>query len=99
MSEAADIRDWRGRRLANPGGQKIGELEAVYPGTAPTFLRSPASGSACQRGAGYERKQVREAPSIGNDGEQPAGDEEAILTHYGLACQPGARGARLLARL
>jgi hypothetical protein len=53
MSEAADIRDWRSHRLANSGGQMIEELEAVYLGTAPTFLRSPASGSAGRLGAGW----------------------------------------------
>jgi hypothetical protein len=47
---------------------------------------------------GYDRNQVRDAPSIGTDGELLAGDEEAIFTHYGLAYQPGAGGARLLAR-
>jgi hypothetical protein len=31
-------------------------------------------------------------------GELPAGDEEAIFKHYGLTYQPGADGARLLAR-
>ena len=46
----------------------------------------------------YDRKQVKDAPSIGTDGELPAGDEEAIFKHYGLAYQPGANGERLLAR-
>jgi hypothetical protein len=46
----------------------------------------------------YDRKQVRDAPSIGTDGELPAGDEEAIFKHYGLAYQQGANGERLLAR-
>ncbi len=46
----------------------------------------------------YDRKQVRDAPSIGTDGELPAGDEEAIFKHYGLAYQQGASGERLLAR-
>ena len=47
---------------------------------------------------GYDKKQVRDAPSIGTDGELPAGDEEAVFTHYGLTYEPGAGGARLLAR-
>jgi hypothetical protein len=47
---------------------------------------------------GYDRKQVRGAPSIGVDGELPAGDEEAIFRHYGLAYQTGASGERRLAR-
>jgi hypothetical protein len=46
----------------------------------------------------YDKKQVKDAPSIGTDGELPAGDEEAIFKHYGLAYQPGADGERRLAR-
>ena len=46
----------------------------------------------------YDRKQVKDAPSIGIDGELPAGEEEAIFRHYGLAYEPGADGARLMAR-
>jgi hypothetical protein len=46
----------------------------------------------------YDKKQVTDAPSIGTDGELPAGDEEAIFKHYGLAYQPGADGERQLAR-
>jgi PRC-barrel domain len=46
----------------------------------------------------YDRNQVRDAPSIGTDGELAAGHEEAIFTHYGLTYQPRAGGARLLAR-
>jgi hypothetical protein len=46
----------------------------------------------------YDKRQVKDAPAIGADGELPAGDEEAIFKHYGLTYQPGADGARLLAR-
>jgi len=46
----------------------------------------------------YDRKLVRNAPSIGTDGELPAADEEAIFKHYDLAYQPGAGGERRLAR-
>ncbi len=46
----------------------------------------------------YDKNEVKDAPSIGTDGELPAGDEEAIFTHYGLTYEPGAGGARLLAR-
>ncbi|TVZ01942.1 PRC-barrel domain containing protein [Trebonia kvetii] len=46
----------------------------------------------------YDKKLVRDAPSIGTDGELPAGDEEAIFNHYDLAYQPGAGGERRLAR-
>jgi len=41
---------------------------------------------------------VKDAPSIGADGELPAGDEEAIFKHYGLACEPGGGERRLVRR-
>ena len=37
----------------------------------------------------YDKKLVKDAPSISTDGELPAGDEEAIFKHYGLAYEPG----------
>ena len=37
---------------------------------------------------------MKDAPSIGTGGELPAGDEEAIFKHYGLAYQPGGGGER-----
>jgi hypothetical protein len=46
----------------------------------------------------YDKKQVKDAPSIGTDSVLPAGDEEAVFKHYGLAYQPGAGGERRLAR-
>ena len=46
----------------------------------------------------YDKSRVKDAPSIGTDGELPAGDEEAIFKHYGLTYQPGAGGERRLAR-
>ncbi len=48
---------------------------------------------------GYGKKQVKDAPSIGVDGELPAGDEEEIFQHYGLPYQAWPlRGERRLAR-
>jgi hypothetical protein len=46
----------------------------------------------------YDRKQVRDAPSIGTDGELLAADEEAVFKHYGLTYQQGTSGERQLAR-
>jgi hypothetical protein len=46
----------------------------------------------------YDRKKVKDAPSIGTDGELPAGDEEAVFRYYGLAYQQGTAGERRLAR-
>ncbi|MEU4083157.1 PRC-barrel domain-containing protein [Streptomyces aureus] len=40
MFEAADIREWRGHDVVDPGGHKIGTLESVYVDTAtddPSF--------------------------------------------------------------
>jgi len=46
----------------------------------------------------YHKHRVKDAPSIGTDGELLAGDEEAIFRHYGLTYEPGADGERRLAR-
>jgi hypothetical protein len=46
----------------------------------------------------YDKKQVKDAPSIGTHGELPAVGEEAVFTHFGLAYQRGAGGERRLAR-
>jgi hypothetical protein len=46
----------------------------------------------------YDRKQVKDSPSISTEGELPAADEEAIFRHYGLAYQAGTSGERQLAR-
>ena len=46
----------------------------------------------------FDRKLVKDAPSIDTDGELPAGDEEAIFRHYGLTYHAGASGERRLAR-
>lgn len=47
---------------------------------------------------GYDKKHVKDAPSIGIDGELPAGDEEAIFKHYGLTYETGGGGERRLGR-
>jgi hypothetical protein len=41
---------------------------------------------------------VKDAPSIGTDGELPAGDEEAIFKHHGLTYEPGSGERRLVRR-
>jgi hypothetical protein len=46
----------------------------------------------------YGRKLVRDAPSIGTDGELLVADEAAIFKYYGLAYQPGTSGERRLGR-
>jgi hypothetical protein len=46
----------------------------------------------------YDKKLVKDAPSIGTDGELPAEDEEAVFQHYSLAYEPGAGGERRLGR-
>jgi hypothetical protein len=46
----------------------------------------------------YGKSLVKDAPSIGTDGELPSADEETVFSHYGLTYQPGANGERQLAR-
>jgi hypothetical protein len=41
MFPAENLRDWRGEKVIDPGGDKVGELEAVYVDTAtdePAFV-------------------------------------------------------------
>ena len=41
MFPAENLRDWRGKKVIDPDGDKIGELEAVYVDTAtdePSFI-------------------------------------------------------------
>ncbi|MEU3241978.1 MULTISPECIES: PRC-barrel domain-containing protein [unclassified Streptomyces] len=60
-------------------------------------LRAAAVGPGYLKIA-YGKKQVKDAPSIGTDGELLAEDEKAVFAHYGLAYQMGAGGERRLAR-
>jgi PRC-barrel domain len=115
--EAADIREWRGHKVVDPDGHKIGTLEAVYVDTStdlPAFgtvevgmptrhrlafvpLAEAVVGPGYLKVA-YDRKQVKDSPSISTDGELPSADEEAIFKHYGLPYQAGTSGERQLAR-
>jgi hypothetical protein len=46
----------------------------------------------------HSKDEVRNAPSIGVDGELPAGDEAAVFEHYQLNYAQGTAGERRLAR-
>jgi len=46
----------------------------------------------------FDKKLVKDAPSIDTDGELPVAEEEAVFKHYGLTYQPGASGERRLGR-
>jgi PRC-barrel domain len=46
----------------------------------------------------YAKAQVKEAPSIGTDGELLASEEAAVFNHYDLVFRPGLGGERRLAR-
>lgn len=46
----------------------------------------------------YDKKLVKDAPSIGTDGELPVEDELAVYKHYDLPYEPGAGGERRLGR-
>ena len=74
-------------RVGLPTRQRLAFVPLDHATVGPGYLK-----------VRYDKKQVKDAPAIGTDGELPAGDEEAIFKHYGLTYQPGADGARLLAR-
>src|ERR1039457_327784 len=68
--------------------------------TRPRLVFVPLAGATVGPGylkVTYARQQVRDAPSIGVDGELPAGDEEAIFKHYDLGYERGGGGERRLA--
>ncbi len=44
------------------------------------------------------KKQVKDGPSIGLDGELTKDEEPAIFQHFGITYTPGAGGERLLGR-
>ncbi|MGE5133036.1 MAG: PRC-barrel domain-containing protein [Gemmatimonadota bacterium] len=46
----------------------------------------------------HAKNRVKNAPSIGTDGELPAGGEPAVFEHYDLSYQAGTGGERRLAR-
>lgn len=46
----------------------------------------------------FEKKTVKDAPSIDMDGELLAADEEPVFSHYGLTYTPGSSGERRLGR-
>jgi hypothetical protein len=46
----------------------------------------------------FDKKLVKDAPSIDTDGELPVEEEPAIFEHYDLPYKPGSAGERRLAR-
>ncbi len=95
-------------------GSKIGSLESVYIDTASEEAvfatvkvgmvgghRVPLAGATVAPQAppsALGEKLVKDAPSIGTDGELAAAEKPAIVEHYGLSYQPGAAGGRRLGR-
>lgn len=78
----------------------FGTVEVGIP-TRHRLVFVPLDGATVGPGylkVSHDKKLVKDAPSIGTDGELPSGDEEAIFTHYGMPYQAGAGGERLLAR-
>ena len=45
-----------------------------------------------------DKKTIKDAPTIGTDGELTREQEPAVFAHYGLMYQPGAGGERRLGR-
>ena len=97
MFEAENLRDWRGEKVIDPDGSKIGELEAVYVDTAtdqPAFATVRPDAVRVR----YPKRLATDGPRIDVDGELLAEDEPAVFAHYELPYQPGAAGERRLAR-
>jgi len=70
-------------KVGMPTRHRLVFVPLDHPTVGPGYLR------VC-----YGRKLVKDAPSIGTDGELPAGEEEAVFKHHGLTYEPGAGGGR-----
>jgi hypothetical protein len=82
--------------LARPGRWRVQRPQPGHLQHRNPFRPRPAGPQRGRQVLSAAGKHV--APSIGTDGELPAGDEKAIFTHYGLEYRPGANGERLLGR-
>lgn len=74
-------------RIGLPGRRRLTFVPLTGATVAPGHVR-----------VRFDKGQVRDAPSIGTDGELPADQEPAVFDHYELAYRPGAGGERRLAR-
>jgi len=69
--------------------------------TRQKLVFAPLAGATVGPGyvrIGLAKKQVKDAPSIGTDGELPASDEEAVFAHYDLPYQADTNQRRLARR-
>jgi PRC-barrel domain protein len=73
--------------LGLPGRRRLAFVPLDGASVGPGYVR-----------VAHSRDEVRRAPSIGVDGELPAGDEAAVFEHYRLNYAPGVGGERRLAR-
>jgi hypothetical protein len=87
VDTASDLPSFATVRVGMPSRHRLAFVPLDQATVGPGYLK------VC-----YDKKQVKQAPSIVTDGVLPVGEEEAIFSHYGLIYQPGAGGARLLAR-
>jgi len=87
VDTASDLPSFATVRVGMPSRHRLVFVPLNQATVGPAYLK------VC-----YDKKQVKQCPSIVTDGVLPAGDEEAIFRHYSLVYEPGASGARLLAR-
>jgi hypothetical protein len=87
VDTASDLPSFGTVRVGMPTRHRLVFVPLDHATVGPGYLR-----------VAYGKKQVKGAPSIDTDGVLPAGDEEAVFRHYGLAYAPGAGGERRLAR-
>ena len=74
-------------RTAMPGRHRLEFVPVAQAIAGPGYLK-----------VAYDRKQVKDSPSISTEGELPATDEEAIFNHHSLPDQAGTSSERQLAR-
>ena len=87
VDTSTDLPSFGTVRVGMPTKHRLAFVPLDHATVGPGYLR------VC-----FDKKQVKDAPSIDTDGELPAGDEEAVFRHYGMTYQAGAAGERCLAR-
>ena len=87
VDTSTDLPAFGTARTGMPGRHRLVSVPVAQASVGPGYLK-----------AAYQRKQVKDSPSISTEGELPATDEEAIFKQYSLPYQAGASGERQLAR-
>lgn len=87
VDTASDLPSFATVQIGLPGRRRLVFVPLNDARVGPGYLK-----------VAFDKKQVKEAPSIDTDGELPATEEEVVFAHYGMTYSLGSGGERRLAR-